>query len=204
MIIEWDPARPKKKTTTFIKESLESGTIISYPTDTYYALGCDSFDTKAIKTLYAMRGLSEKRPFSMIFKDIKQISEYAVLTDFGFHIVKSMLPGAYTFVLRAKRIAPRLLMTPKKELGIRMPDHAIPRGLVELLGRPLISTTAKWSGEEPASDPKEIERYFKNQVAFVIDGGIIPGDPSTVISLVDDKVQILREGKGPLTDLLRG
>jgi tRNA threonylcarbamoyl adenosine modification protein (Sua5/YciO/YrdC/YwlC family) len=204
MIVEWNPARPKKKTTALIKESLENGAIISYPTDTFYGLGCDLFNIKAIKTLYAMRGLSEKRPLSIIFKDIKDISEYAVLTDFAFHILKSTLPGAYTFILKAKRIVPRLLMTPKKELGVRMPDHEVPRGLVDLLGRPIINTTAKSARQEYISDPREIERYFKTQVSFVIDGGLIRGEPSTVISLVDDRVQLLREGKGPLTDLLRG
>ncbi len=204
MIVEWNPARPKTKTTAFIKESLENGAIISYPTDTLYGLGCDLFNVKAIKTLYAMRGLSEKRPLSIIFKDIKDISNYAVLTDFAFHILKSTLPGAYTFILKAKRIVPRLLMTPKKELGVRMPDHEVPRALVNLLGRPIINTTAKSAGQEAMSDPREIDRYFKNQVSFVIDGGLIRGEPSTVISLVDDRVQVLREGKGPLTDLLRG
>jgi len=204
MIVEWNPARPKKKTTALIKESLENGAIISYPTDTFYGLGCDLFNIKAIKTLYAMRGLSEKRPLSIIFKDIKDISDYAVLTDFAFHILKSTLPGAYTFILKAKRIVPRLLMTPKKELGVRMPDHEIPRGLVNLLGRPILNTTAKSARQEYISDPREIERYFKTQVSFVIDGGLIRGEPSTVISLVDDRVQLLREGKGPLTNLLRG
>ena len=204
MIIEWNPARPKKKTTALIKESLENGAIISYPTDTFYGLGCDLFNIKAIKTLYAMRGLSEKRPLSIIFKDIKDISDYAVLTDFAFHILKSTLPGAYTFILKAKRIVPRLLMTPKKELGVRMPDHEIPRGLVNLLGRPILNTTAKSARQEYISDPREIERYFKTRVSFVIDGGLIRGEPSTVISLVDDRVQLLREGKGPLTNLLRG
>ncbi len=204
MIVEWSPARPKKRTTGLIRESLEAGAIISYPTDTFYGLGCDLFNIKAIKTLYAMRGLNEKRPLSIIFKDIKEISDYAVLTDFAFHILKRTLPGAYTFILKAKRIVPRLLMTPKKELGVRMPDHDVPRGLVDLLGRPIINTTAKSARQEYISDPREIERYFKNQVALVIDGGLIRGEPSTVISLVDDRVQILREGKGPLTDLLRG
>jgi tRNA threonylcarbamoyl adenosine modification protein (Sua5/YciO/YrdC/YwlC family) len=204
MILEWNPARPKKKTTAFIKESLESGAIIGYPTDTFYGLGCDLFNIKAIKTLYAMRGLSEKRPLSIIFKDIKDVSNYAVLTDFAFHILKSTLPGAYTFILKAKRIVPRLLMTSKKEVGVRMPNHPVPPALVGLLGRPIINTTAKLPGREALSDPREIERYFKDQVALVIDGGLLAGEPSTVISLVDDKVTLVREGKGPLTGLLRG
>ena len=85
----------------------------------------DLFNIKAIKALYAMRGLSEKRPLSLIFRDIKDISDYAVLTDFAFQVLKSTLPGAYTFVLNAKRIVPRLLMTSKKEVGVRMPDHPV-------------------------------------------------------------------------------
>lgn len=204
MILEWDPARPKKKTTTFIHESLENGAIIGYPTDTLYGLGCDLFNIKAIKTLHAMRGLSEKRPLSLIFKDIKDISNYAILTDFAFQVLKSTLPGAYTFILRAKRIIPRLLMTGKKEVGVRIPNHPVPVGLVNLLGRPIVNTTAKLVGQDPMSDPREIERYFKGQISFIIDGGLTIGDASTVISLVDDRVEVLREGKGPLTRLLQG
>ena len=204
MIVEWDPARPKKKATNLIKESLENGAIISYPTDTFYGLGCDLFNIKAIKALYAMRGLNEKRPLSLIFKDIKDVSNYAILTDFAFQILKSTFPGAYTFVLKAKRIVPRLLMSGKKEVGVRMPDHPVPQALVSLLGRPIINTTAKLAGRDAFSDPRDIERYFKGQVALVIDGGLIMGEPSTVVSLVDDGVTVLREGKGPLTGLLRG
>jgi tRNA threonylcarbamoyl adenosine modification protein (Sua5/YciO/YrdC/YwlC family) len=203
MVVEWDPARPRKKTAAFIKKSLENGAIIGYPTDTFYGLGCDLFNIKAIKTLYAMRGLSEKRPLSLIFRDIKDISNYAVLTDFAFQILKSTLPGAYTFILKAKRIVPRLLQTAKKEVGVRMPNHAVPLSLVSLLERPIINTTAKLIGQEVFGDPRDIERYFGEQIAFVIDGGLIVGGPSTVISLVDDRVNVLREGKGPLTDLLR-
>ncbi len=204
MIVEWDPTRPKKRVTDLIKGSLENGAIIGYPTDTFYGLGCDLFNVKAIKALYAMRGLNEKRPLSIIFKDIKDVSNYAILTDFAFQILKSTLPGAFTFILKAKRIVPRLLMSGKKEVGVRMPDHAVPLGLVSLLGRPIINTTAKLAGRDAFSDPKDIERYLRDQIAFVIDGGLIMGEPSTVVSLVDDRVNVLREGKGSLTDLLRG
>lgn len=203
MIIEWNPARPRKKTTEYLKESLENGAIIAYPTDTFYGLGCDLFNIKAIKKLYTIRGLNEKRPLSLIFTDLKDISNYAILTDFAFQVLKSSLPGAYTFILKAKRIIPRLLMTSKKEVGVRMPDHPVPLALARLLGRPIINTTAKFVGHEAMSDPRDIEKSFKGSLAFVIDGGLIFGEPSTVVSLVDDKVNVLREGKGPLTHLLR-
>ena len=203
MIVEWDPARPKKKKTELIKDALTNGDIIAYPTDTYYGLGCDLFNIKAIKRLYAIRGLDERRPLSTIFRDLKDISTYAILTDFAFQVLKTSLPGAYTFILNAKRIIPRLLMTPKKEVGIRMPDHPVPLALVKLIERPLINTSAKVPGGQILSDPREIERLFKGSVKLVIDGGIIVGEPSTVISLVDDKVNVLREGKGPITHLLQ-
>ena len=203
MIVEWDPARPKKKKTELIKDALTNGDIIAYPTDTYYGLGCDLFNIKAIKRLYAIRGLDERRPLSTIFRDLKDISTYAILTDFAFQVLKTSLPGAYTFILNAKRIIPRLLMTPKKEVGIRMPDHPVPLALVKLIERPLINTSAKVPGGQILSDPREIERLFKGSVKLVIDGGIIVGEPSTVISLVDDKVNVLREGRGPITHLLQ-
>jgi tRNA threonylcarbamoyl adenosine modification protein (Sua5/YciO/YrdC/YwlC family) len=203
MIVEWDPARPKIKKTELIKDALTNGDIIAYPTDTYYGLGCDLFNIKAIKRLYAIRGLDERRPLSTIFRDLKDISTYAILTDFAFQVLKTSLPGAYTFILNAKRIIPRLLMTPKKEVGIRMPDHPVPLALVKLIERPLINTSAKVPGGQILSDPREIERLFKGSVKLVIDGGIIVGEPSTVISLVDDKVNVLREGRGPITHLLQ-
>lgn len=204
MMLEWNPARPKKKATEYIRESLQNGAVIGYPTDTLYGLGCDLFNIKAIKTLYAMRGLSEKRPLSLIFRDIKDVSNYAVLTDFAFHILKRALPGPYTFILNAKRIVPRLLMTSKKEVGVRIPDHPVPLALVKLIERPIINTTARFDGHDAFSDPREMEKQLRNQVSFVIDGGIIVGEPSTVISLVDDRIEVVREGKGPVSDLFGG
>lgn len=203
MIVEWDPERPKKRATQLIRESILNGDIIAYPTDTYYGLGCDLFNIKAIKKLYFIRRLDEKRPLSIIFSDLKEISNYAVLTDFAFQILKKSLPGAYTFILKAKRIVPRLLMSSTKEVGVRMPDHPVPAGITRLIERPLINTSAKVPGGDVLSDPRDIERLFKGSVTLVIDGGVIMGEPSTVISLVDDEVTILREGKGPVRGLPR-
>jgi tRNA threonylcarbamoyl adenosine modification protein (Sua5/YciO/YrdC/YwlC family) len=203
MIVEWDPTRPKKRATELIRDSILNGEIIAYPTDTYYGLGCDLFNIKAIKKLYAIRGLDEKRPLSIIFSDLKEISNYAVLTDFAFQVLKISLPGAYTFILQAKRIVPRLMMRTTKEVGVRMPDHPVPFGITRLVERPVINTSAKVPGGDVLSDPRDIERRFRGSVALVVDGGVFVGEPSTVISLVEDEVTILRQGKGPVTDLLR-
>jgi tRNA threonylcarbamoyl adenosine modification protein (Sua5/YciO/YrdC/YwlC family) len=203
MIVEWDPARPKKRATELIRDSILNGEIIAYPTDTYYGLGCDLFNIKAIKKLYSIRGLDEKRPLSIIFNDLKEISNYAVLTDFAFQILKRSLPGPYTFILKAKRIVPRLMMSTTKEVGVRMPDHPVPFGITRLVERPIINTSAKPPGGDVLSDPRDIERRFRGSVALVVDGDVVAGEPSTVISLVEDEVAILRQGKGSIRDLPR-
>jgi tRNA threonylcarbamoyl adenosine modification protein (Sua5/YciO/YrdC/YwlC family) len=204
MIIEWDPARPKKKTTQLIRETLINGGIIAYPTDTFYGMGCDLFNIKAIKKLYMMKRLDEKRALSIICRDFKDVSTYAVMSNFAFEILKGCLPGPYTFILKARKIMPKLLMTVKKEVGVRIPDHPVPVGVADMIDRPVINTSARLAGGEPFTDPRDIEKSFKGGVDIVIDGGIVVSDPSTLISLVEDRVEILREGKGPLRGFLRG
>jgi tRNA threonylcarbamoyl adenosine modification protein (Sua5/YciO/YrdC/YwlC family) len=203
MIIEWDPSRPKKKVTQLIKETLINGGIMAYPTDTIYGMGCDLFNIKAIRKLYLMKRLDEKRALSIICRDFKDVSTYAVMSNFAFEVLKGCLPGPYTFILKARKIMPKLLMTVKKEVGVRIPDHPIPVGVAEMIDRPVINTSARLSGGEVFTDPRDIEKAFRGSIDMVIDGGIILSDPSTLISLVEDRVEILREGKGPLRGLLQ-
>lgn len=203
MIVEWNPERPKKRATDLIRATLAEGGIIGYPTDTFYGMGCDLFNIKAIRKLYLMKRLPEKRALSIICRDFKDVSEYAVMSDFSFSILKRCLPGPYTFVLKAKKILPKLLMTDKKEVGIRIPAHAVPLGVAALIERPLINTSARIAGEAILTDPREIEQTFKGSMDLIIDGGIVVSEASTVIRLIEDKVEVLREGKGPIKDLLK-
>lgn len=198
MIVEWNPERPKKKITELIKNTILEGGIIAYPTDTFYGFGCDLFNIKAIRLLYHIKRLDQKRPMSIICSDFKEISIYGIITDFAFDVLRRYLPGPYTFVLKAKKIMPKLLMTDKKEVGIRVPDHPVPIGLVRLIERPIINTSARIAGEDIITDPKEIEKRFKGMIDVIIDGGIIIGEPSTVIKIVDDNMEILRKGKGKI------
>lgn len=202
MIVEWDPARPRKKITGIIKEVLSNGGIVAYPTDTVYGIGCDLFNIKAIRRLYMSKRLDEKRALSVICRDFKDISNYAIMTNPAFELLKECLPGPYTFVLKARKIMPKLLMTEKKEVGIRIPDHPVPIALAELIERPIINTSARIAGEEVLEDPKLIEKRFKDTVDVVIDGGIVVGSPSTVIRLLDDTIEVLREGRGSLKKVL--
>lgn len=202
MIVEWDPGRPKKKATELIRETLMAGGIVAYPTDTFYGLGGDLFNIKAIRRLYVMKRLDEKRALSIICRDFKEISTYAVMSDFSFEVLKRCLPGPFTFVLKARKILPKLLMTVRKEVGIRIPGHPVPVGLAGLIERPIINTSAKAPGGEVLTDPRQIEKDFKGAVDLVVDGGIMYSEPSTVIRLVEDTIEVLREGKGPIAGLL--
>ncbi len=200
MIVEWSSERPKKRITDLIVETLNSGGIIAYPTDTHYGIGCDLFNIKAIRKLYAAKRLDEKRALSIICRDLKDVSNYAVLTDFAFEVLKRFLPGPYTFVLTAKKIIPKLLMTDRKEVGVRIPENPTAPAIADFCGRPIINTSARVSGEEALTDPRTIERVFKGTVDLIVDGGIIVSEPSTVIRLVDDEAELLRQGKGLFTN----
>jgi len=202
MIIEWNPERPKKKVTELLVRTMQEGGIIAYPTDTHYGIGCDLFNIKSIRRLYAMKRLDEKRALSIICRDLKDISTYAVLSDFSFDIVKWYLPGPFTFVLKARKIIPKLLMTDRKEVGVRIPAHPVPVGIAHLMGRPVINTSARVGSEEVMTDPRVIEKTFGSGISLIVDGGILISEPSTVARLADDVVEVLREGKGTLKDRL--
>jgi tRNA threonylcarbamoyl adenosine modification protein (Sua5/YciO/YrdC/YwlC family) len=196
MIVDWNPERPKKKTTELILNTLNSGGIIAYPTDTHYGMGCDLFNIRAIRKLYAIKRLDSKRALSVICRDLKDVSNYAIMSNFSFEILKRFLPGPYTFVLVAKKIIPKLLMTDRKEVGVRIPAHPVPPAMAGLVGRPIINTSARISGDKVLTDPRHIEKTFKGVIDIIIDGGIIASEPSTIIRLVNDEAEILREGKG--------
>jgi len=200
MIVEWNPERPKKKATELIVRTMQEGGIIAYPTDTHYGIGCDLFNIRSIRKLYAMKRLDPKRALSIICRDMKDISTYAVLSDFSFDIVKWYLPGPFTFVLKARKIIPKLLMTDRKEVGVRIPAHAVPVGIAVLCGRPVINTSARIAGEEAMTDPRVIEKTFGDNISLVVDGGILVSEPSTVVRLADDVAELVREGKGALDD----
>ncbi len=139
------------------------------------------------------------KPFSFICRDLKNISEYALVGNYAYKAMKRLLPGPYTFVLEASRQVPKILQTKRRTVGIRVPDHPIALGLVGLLGHPIITTTASLPDEAVESDPYEIEAKFKGHLALVIDGGIVLPEPSSIISLIDDVPEVIRAGKGDVT-----
>lgn len=196
MILKLDPVNPQPRHITRVTEALREGKIIAYPTDTYYGIGCDLYQKKAIEKIYRLKKRSLKKPFSFICADLKDISQYARVSNYAYRTMRRLLPGPYTFILDGTRLVPKIMLSPRKEAGIRVPDSQICMALVKALGNPIITTTASNVDDAPLNDPLEIETLFKGSIEIVIDGGAVPNEPSTVVSLIEDTPKIIRKGLG--------
>ena len=182
-------------------DALEAGQIIGYPTDTVYALGCDLFNKKAIDRLYQTKGAPRSRLFAFLCKDLADVSRFAVMHDHVFRTLRAHLPGPYTFILQATREVPRVVQSPRKTVGIRVPNHPVTRALIEELGRPILTTSAWRPDEEPHLDPREIDDAFPG-LALVLDAGPGQTQPSTVVDLLGESPKVLREGAGDTSPFL--
>jgi tRNA threonylcarbamoyl adenosine modification protein (Sua5/YciO/YrdC/YwlC family) len=199
MLLTINQENPQGRLIGQVVERLRQGGVVVYPTDTTYGIGCDIFNRRGVRTIYQIKQRDARKPFSFICADLSDAASYAHVSNFAFRIMKRQLPGSYTFVLEATRIVPDSLTTRQKTVGIRIPDDAIAMAIVRELGHPLVTTSANLTGELPLHDPTEIDESMGRMVDLVVDGGIRYGDPSSVISLIDDKVEVLREGCGDLS-----
>lgn len=186
-----------------IVECLRNGGIIIYPTDTVYALGCDITQARAIERICKLKGIKpEKSNFSFVCSDLSHLSEYTkAIPTHVFRIMKKALPGPYTFILEANNNVPKLLKHNKKTVGIRVPDNAICKEIIEELGNPLISTSLLDTSDEILeyfSDPEIIHRQYGDVVDLVVDGGFGNIYPSTVIDCSGPEIEIIRQGLGSL------
>jgi tRNA threonylcarbamoyl adenosine modification protein (Sua5/YciO/YrdC/YwlC family) len=181
---------------------LRGGGVIIYPTDTVYGLGCDLSNKKGIERIYELKRRNKKQPLSFVCSDLKHISQYAKVTDYAYRTMKRLLPGPYTFILEASRLVPKIILPKRPTTGIRVPDNQICLALVRELGQPIISTSVKSADGEDLGDPYTIGEKFGRIVNLIIDGGVIIPEPSSVISLVDDNIEVLRIGKGDVSAFL--
>jgi len=202
MILSINGQNPQMRLIRKAVEVLRNNGIIIYPTDTVYGLGCALSNKKGIETIYDLKRRSRKQPLSFVCSDLKHISEYAKVTDYAYKTMKRLLPGAYTFILEASRLVPKIILPKRSTTGIRVPDNQICLALVKELGEPIISTSVKTENGELLGDPELIKEYFGRTVDLIIDGGIILPQPSSVISLVDDNIEIIRTGKGDISAFL--
>ena len=202
MLIKIYPENPSEKAIGQVVDILRKGGVIIYPTDTVYGLGCDITNQKAIERIARIRGVNpDKAHFSFICYDLSHISDYIKPIDNEtFRILKKALPGAFTFIFNASKKVPKLLSSNKKTVGIRVPDNNIARGIVKMLGNPIISTSIRDEDEiiEYSTDPELIYEKFKDLVDVVIDGGYGDNEPSTVIDCTTGEFEIIRQGKGDL------
>ncbi|MCY4442000.1 MAG: L-threonylcarbamoyladenylate synthase [Deltaproteobacteria bacterium] len=194
-----DPQHLKGRHVDRAVEVLRRDGVIVYPTDTIYGLGCDVTSKGAVERVRRIKGREANKPMSFVCSDLVQVSRYGHVSNFAHRILKRFLPGPYTFVLTATKETPRVFQSKQKTVGIRIPDHPVPLALVEQLGNPVVSTSANESDEEVVTNPADLERIFGHRVDLIMECGTLPVLASSVISLVDDTIAILREGQGDLS-----
>ena len=198
MLLHLHPENPQPRNVRTIVECIQNGGVIIYPTDTIYGLGCDIFQSKAIDKICRIKNIQpQKAQMSFVCYDLSDLSKYArTISTPVYRVLKSHLPGPYTFILIASREVPKILKSKKDTIGIRVPDNIIARTIVKELGNPILSTSLPGKMVEEYTDPEIIHENFKDLVDIVIHGG--PGGiiPSTVIDFTSDEPIVIREGLG--------
>ncbi len=198
-----NPEQPEASIIATAVRVLEHDGIIIYPTDTIYGLGCSVLSKKAIQKIYHLKRRERQKPFSFVCADLSMVAQYAVVAKTQYKILKKYLPGPYTFILEASTQAPKEIMPRKKRstVGIRIPDHAVPLAIVKRLGLPIITTSVNLAGEESYGNPEVMAERFGKQVDIILDTGILPKEPSTIVDLTGDEPVIVRQGKGEFSYL---
>ncbi len=203
IIYEINPTNPQERLVTKVVEEIRNGGLIAYPTDTVYGIGCDIFDKKAIDRIRLLKGKKQNALLSFICPDLKDISKYAFVSNRAYRIMRHLLPGPYTFILKATRLVPKLMVSNRKTVGIRVPDNNVCMSLLKELGNPIVSTSASFGEFDIFTDAQEIDIRLGHMLAVIIDGGILGTTPSTVVDLTDDEhFRVLREGKGEVSQFV--
>jgi tRNA threonylcarbamoyl adenosine modification protein (Sua5/YciO/YrdC/YwlC family) len=195
-----DAERPNPRKLQPAIDALKKGQVIVYPTDTGYAFGCAMSSVKGIAAIRRLKGLDERshKPLTMIVSGLAEVGRFGVLSTSLFRIVRRLLPGPYTLVLKATSEVPKSMHNRHHEVGLRVPDHLVSRMLITEIGEPLLTgSVTRYEDSEPElEDAEELERLHAREVAIVVDVGPLWPDPSTVLRMIDDDVEVLREGKG--------
>jgi len=196
VLLSVNPENPQQRHINRVSEALAQGGLIAYPTDTFYGIGCDLFNKRGIQLIYRLKKRPLTKPFSFVCDSLKEISRYALVSNYAYKTMKRLLPGPYTFILEGTKLVPTIMLTRRKTVGIRVPDNLIALGIVRTFGRPVISTSAG------CDDPLEIKEVFGAYLDIVVDGGMFDPSPSSVVSLINDTPDIIRTGKGDISSFL--
>jgi len=192
-IISINSDNPQQRLINLVAHVLENGGLIAYPTDTFYGIGCDLYNKRGIQHIYRLKNRPLDKPFSVVCDSLKEISEYAQVSNYAYKTMKRLLPGPYTFILEGSRLVPKIMLTKRKTVGIRVPDNKICLAIVRTFGRPIISTSAGYD------DPESIREAYGPSLDLIVDGGVLSLGPSSVISLIEDTPEVIREGKGDVS-----
>ena len=201
MLVHIDGERPAPRKLEPVIQALRRDQVVIYPTDTGYAFGCALSSPKGIARLRKLKGIDAKhpKPLTMMVNDIAHIARYAHMGTSLYRMMRRMLPGPYTLVLRATSDTPRAMHNRNHEVGIRIPDSPVCRMLVDLLGEPLLTgSVTSAEAEFDLEEPDILEHRYSRDVSVVINAGPLWPDPSTVLKMTDDEIEILREGQGEL------
>jgi len=184
---------PQQRLINRVCAVLEEGGLIVYPTDTFYGIGCNLFNKRGIQLIYRLKNRPLKKPFSFLCDSLKEVSRYALVSNYAYKTMKRLLPGPYTFIMEGTRLVPKIMLTKRKTVGIRVPDNKICLAIIRTFGRPIISTSAVFD------DPQSIKEAYGSFLDVIIDGGVLYQSPSSVVSLIDDIPEVIREGKGDVS-----
>jgi tRNA threonylcarbamoyl adenosine modification protein (Sua5/YciO/YrdC/YwlC family) len=197
-IIEVDPVHPQPRLVERAAKVLEDGGLLAYPTDTYYGIGCDLANKRAIDKLYALKGRDRKKPLAFLCPDLSDVARYAQVSNFAYRTMRQLTPGPFTFVLSATKLVPEMMQSKQKQVGIRVPQAPLMLAISAKLGRPIVTTSAATGDGVALIDARSIKEALGSRLDLILDGGPQPAEPSTVVSLIDDEISVLRQGKGIL------
>ncbi|MGL4882834.1 MAG: L-threonylcarbamoyladenylate synthase [Waterburya sp.] len=203
VLYELHPDNPQPRTIEQIVAALQKGSVMLYPTDTVYAIGCDLNVKSAVEKVRRIKQMSNDKPLTFLCSSLSNISQYATVSDRAYRIMKHLIPGPYTFLLPATKQVPKLVMSPKrKTTGIRVPDNVLCQELLTRLGNPVVSTSAHIANDEGEYPTLNVEKTLlfdslENQVDIIIDNGIDPGfKVSTILDFTADEPEVVRQGLG--------
>ncbi len=193
---EINPAHPHRRLLVHAARILRAGGVVVYPTDTIYGLGADLFHKGAMERIMRIKKASRQKLLSFICPDLKEIARWAHVPDYAYRIMRRITPGKFTFVLRASREVPRILLQKRDTVGIRIPESAVAVGLALELGNPLLSTSVPMGADDFFTDPLEIAERYRHDLDLILDAGVLANEPSTVVDFTGDAPLLLRAGAG--------